>query len=147
VSSPLLKDQRLFANETTSLCSPEAWRDFRVCFQAVSHAPPPLILLSTDGYPNSFRDETGFRKVGSDLLEMIRDGGLDTVNDHLESWLAESTYAGSGDDVTVGLICSEDALKPSAAQESRQSTLKRQSEQSREFNRHEITDAPVEREV
>jgi serine/threonine protein phosphatase PrpC len=110
VTRPLPKDERLFANETTSLCSQDAWRDFRVCFQVVSNTPPPLILLCTDGYSNSFQDEQGFLKVGSDILEMIRADGLAMVNDHLESWLTESTYAGSGDDVTLGLICSEDAL-------------------------------------
>lgn len=115
VTSPLPKDQRLFANETTSLCSPEAWRDFRVSFQVISNAPPALILLSTDGYPNSFRDESGFLKVGPDILEMVRAEGLDAVNEHLESWLRESTYAGSGDDVTLGIICSVDALRPAAA--------------------------------
>ncbi|HKQ51090.1 MAG TPA: protein phosphatase 2C domain-containing protein, partial [Pyrinomonadaceae bacterium] len=108
VTRPLPKDERLFANETTSLCSPEAWRDFRVCFQVLSNAPPSLILLSTDGYANSFHDEAGFLKVGSDILLMIRADGLGTVEDHLASWLTESTYAGSGDDVTLGLICSEE---------------------------------------
>jgi serine/threonine protein phosphatase PrpC len=147
VTRPLPKDERLFANETTSLCSPDAWRDFRVCFQVVSNTPPALILLSTDGYSNSFHDEQGFLKVGSDILEMIRADGLAMVNDHLESWLTESTYAGSGDDVTLGLICSEDAIEPKAAQRSRPSTLKRQSEQGRESNQHEDTDAPVEHEV
>lgn len=117
VTRPLPKDERLFANETTSLCSEDAWRDFRVCFQVVSSAPPALILLSTDGYPNSFRDEAGFFKVGSDILEAIRAGGLDAVNSHLESWLTESTYAGSGDDVTLGLICSETALEPDQREE------------------------------
>ncbi|HYG09294.1 MAG TPA: PP2C family serine/threonine-protein phosphatase [Pyrinomonadaceae bacterium] len=154
VSSPLPKDRRLFANETTSMCSQDAWRDFRVCFQFVSNTPPPLILLSTDGYPNSFRDEDGFRKVGSDILEMIRDGGLDMVNDHLEGWLAESTYAGSGDDVTLGLICSEAALNPAAREaeeeKSRQSISKSRSERSssgHEANGREDAGAPVEHEV
>lgn len=104
VTRPLPKDERLFANETTSLCSPDAWRDFRVCFQALSNAPPALILLSTDGYPNSFHDEAGFLKVGPDILALIRAEGLDVVGGHLASWLAESTRAGSGDDVTLGLI-------------------------------------------
>lgn len=122
VCRPLPKDERLFANETTSLCSAEAWRDFRVSFQVMSHAPPALILLSTDGYSNSFQDEAGFLKVGSDLFDMIRtDGGFDMVRDHLESWLTESTYAGSGDDVTLGIICREDAFESSGARGSRRS--------------------------
>jgi serine/threonine protein phosphatase PrpC len=145
VSRPLPKDERLFANETTSLCSTDAWRDFRVYFQVVSNAPPALILLSTDGYPNSFRDEQGFLKVGPDILEMIRTAGLDAVNEQLASWLTESTYAGSGDDVTLGLICSEDAVGPTIApQKSRSSD---EGANGRQLNQHEDMDAPVEYEV
>jgi hypothetical protein len=147
VTRPLPKDERLFANETTSLCSPDAWRDFRVCFQVVSSAPPPLILLCTDGYSNSFHDEHGFLKVGSDILEMIRAEGMDMVRDHLESWLTESTYAGSGDDVTLGLICSEDAIASKSAPASRASILKKQSEQAPEAAQGEDKNAPVEHEV
>ncbi len=106
VVRPLAKDDRLFANETTSLCAPEAWRDFRVNFQPLTQSRPALILLSTDGYPNSFRDESGFMKVGSDLLSMIRENGLASVNEHLAGWLRDSTRAGSGDDVTLGILCS-----------------------------------------
>jgi hypothetical protein len=106
VSRPLIKDERLFGNETTSLCAREAWRDFRVSFQPLTQSRPALILLSTDGYPNSFRDEAGFMKVGSDLLHLIRENGLDSVKDHLKGWLRDSTRAGSGDDVTLGILCS-----------------------------------------
>ena len=106
VVRPLVKDERLFGNETTSLCAPEAWRDFRVSFQPLTHSRPALILLSTDGYPNSFRDEAGFLQVGSDILQMVRKNGLASVNDNLEAWLRDSTRAGSGDDVTLGILCS-----------------------------------------
>lgn len=147
VTRPLPKDERLFANETTSLCSRDAWRDFRVCFQVITNTSPALILLSTDGYPNSFRDEQGFLKVGSDILEMVRDSGLDMVNDRLESWLKESTHEGSGDDVTLGLICSEGAIKPSTAWKSHLSSSKRQSVDEGEPDRHEDTASPVEYEV
>ncbi|HET6975245.1 MAG TPA: PP2C family serine/threonine-protein phosphatase [Pyrinomonadaceae bacterium] len=105
VSKPLIKDERLFANETTSLCTAEAWSDFRISFQAITNEHPALILLATDGYPNSFRDQAGFLKVGSDILEMIRTAGLGHVQDSLEGWLLDSTRAGSGDDVTVGILC------------------------------------------
>jgi len=106
VSRPLSRDERLFANETTSLCAPEAWRDFRVNFQPLTQSRPALILLSTDGYPNSFLDEAGFLKVGSDILNLIREDGLASVKDNLAGWLSDSTRAGSGDDVTLGIICS-----------------------------------------
>jgi hypothetical protein len=112
VTTPLPPDERLFANETTSLCTEEAWRDFRVGFRPISNTPPALILISTDGYPNSFRDEAAFYKVGSDLLDIIRANGFDRVEEELESWLTESTYAGSGDDVTLGVMCRAGAQSP-----------------------------------
>jgi serine/threonine protein phosphatase PrpC len=144
VTSPLPKDKRLFANETTSLCSQDAWRDFRVCFQVISNAPPALILLTTDGYPNSFRDESGFFKVGSDILAMIRSGGLDMVSDHLESWLTESTYAGSGDDVTLGIICFEDATDSETMQPHGRAEKQAAGE---DIDVREATTQPVEYEV
>lgn len=108
VTRPLSKDDRLFGNETTSLCANEAWRDFRVHFQPLTQSPPALVLLSTDGYPNSFRDESGFLKVGSDILNMVQENGLASVKDQLAGWLRDSTRAGSGDDVTLGILCSLD---------------------------------------
>lgn len=106
VSRPLSKDERLLGNETTSLCAPEAWRDFRAGFQLLRQSHPALILLSTDGYPNSFRDESGFFQVGSDLLNTIQQHGLAQVQDSLAGWLSDSTRAGSGDDITLGIMCS-----------------------------------------
>jgi serine/threonine protein phosphatase PrpC len=106
VTRPLSKDDRLFGNETTSLCANEAWRDFRVHFQPLTQSPPALVLLSTDGYPNSFRDESGFFKVGSDILDMVQENGLASVKDQLAGWLRDSTRAGSGDDITLGILSS-----------------------------------------
>ncbi|MGH2350063.1 MAG: PP2C family serine/threonine-protein phosphatase, partial [Chloroflexota bacterium] len=117
VSRPLPADERLFAGQTTSLCAPRAWRDVRVGFQTLSPAEdapekiPALILLSTDGYANSFRDEAGFLQVGSDLLAMIRGEGLDTVAGGLEMWLNEASQLGSGDDVTVAVLCRLDPVE------------------------------------
>jgi hypothetical protein len=108
VTRPLTKDDRLFGNETTSLCAPDAWRDFRVSFQPFVQSPPALILLSRDGYPISFRDEAGLFKVGSDILNMIRENGLSFIKENLGDWLSDSTRAGSGDDITLGILCSVD---------------------------------------
>ena len=113
VSQPLVKDERLFANETTSLCAVDAWRDFRVSFQPITREKPALILLATDGYPNSFREEAGFLKAGGDILHTLRAEGASKVRDNLESWLVHSTTAGSGDDVTLGILYS---VKPPTVQ-------------------------------
>ena len=105
VHRPITGDSRLFANETTSLCAKEAWKDFRVKVQPTTDsAPPALILVSTDGYANSFRDEDSFRKVGPDLLQMVDQYGLDGIQNRLRTWLDEASQKGSGDDVTLGVL-------------------------------------------
>jgi serine/threonine protein phosphatase PrpC len=111
VSRPLPADERLFGNETTSLCLSEAWRDVRWKLETGDAARPALILVSTDGYSNSFRDDAGFLKVGCDLLDIIRSEGLAFVSEHLERWLEEATQAGSGDDITVGVLCRMEAVE------------------------------------
>jgi serine/threonine protein phosphatase PrpC len=104
VSRALPKDERLIANETTSLCSPNAWHEFRVHLQVLSGSPPALVLLSSDGYANSFRDEPSFLKIGSDLLRLIRTEGAVYIENNLEAWLMEASQSGSGDDITLGIV-------------------------------------------
>jgi hypothetical protein len=106
IERPIPKDERLFANETTSLCAKDAWQDFRFCFQPILDSPPNLILLATDGYANSFGTDESFLKVASDILEIIHKKGFDFVRSNLQDWLKEASESGSGDDITVGIICS-----------------------------------------
>lgn len=119
VTKPLAEDPRLLANETTSLCLPNAEKDFRFYVQTKSaENSPPMILLSTDGYLNSFADEAGFLQAGTDILQMLatKDGFAD-VNDNLKAWLEEATQMGSGDDCTVAIIYSPDLLKKTESDE------------------------------
>ncbi|HEX6624083.1 MAG TPA: PP2C family serine/threonine-protein phosphatase [Pyrinomonadaceae bacterium] len=111
VSKALAGDSRLFANETTSLCTADAEKNFRTRLQTLAAERPALVLVTTDGYANSFADEAGFLKVGSDLLEMLRADGIDPINASLKGWLEEATRAGSGDDTTLAIVCRVDALK------------------------------------
>jgi hypothetical protein len=115
IGHPLPEDSRLLANETTSLCLNKAAADFR--FAIHPHGAdelPALILLTTDGYYNSFSTIAGFHQVGSDLLHMLREpDGFGTVNRSVKGWLEEATAAGSGDDCTLAIICRMDALTAS----------------------------------
>jgi hypothetical protein len=104
VERPFPRDPRLIANETTSLCSPQAWNDVQVRFQTLAGAPPALILAATDGYANAFRDESGFQQAARDYWTLLRDGGEPAVRPHLTEWLNEASRLGSGDDVSLGLI-------------------------------------------
>jgi len=102
---PLPPDTRHFANETTSLCSPDAAETMRCGVVSVAGPyTPELVLLSTDGYANSFASEADFLRVATDLREMIREDGFATVSADMVTWLKEASEKGSGDDITVGLL-------------------------------------------
>lgn len=107
VEHPIPPDERLLANATTSLCTKNAWRDFRYHLQPLVNAPPDLILLCTDGYTNSFAENTGLQQAGWDFLQLLDTEGSQMVDKHLPNWLAETSQAGSGDDTTVGLLYRE----------------------------------------
>lgn len=113
INQPLPEDARLLANETTSLCLEKAADDF--LFAVHPHGEedlPALILMTTDGYYNSFSTTAGFHQVGTDLIQMLREeDGFDTVSRSVKGWLEEATTAGSGDDCTLAIICRMDALK------------------------------------
>lgn len=103
------EDSRLLANETTSLSAEHAWRDFRCSFSPLVDRPPALLLAATDGYSNSFNTDADFLRVGTDLLELLRDEGVDYVQENLAAWLEIASTQGSGDDVTAGLLYCPDA--------------------------------------
>ena len=104
VSRPALPvDTRLLGNETTSLCMADAWHNVRLAFQPLVAEPPSLVLLATDGYANSFVDGVSFEQVGADLLAAIGAQGLAAVGEQLPDWLAQTSAAGNGDDITLAL--------------------------------------------
>ncbi|OQW94129.1 MAG: hypothetical protein BWK79_07450 [Beggiatoa sp. IS2] len=98
-------DERLLGNETTSLCSNQAWQEFRFRFQVITETTvPQLILLATDGYANSFPSEADFRQVASDFHKMlVIDKEIVVVEQQLPNWLNETSQRGSGDDMSVGI--------------------------------------------
>ncbi len=106
-SRPLPPDERLVGNQTTSLCQPEAWKDFRAAWISGSiHGStfPALVVLSTDGYVNSFRSDEDFLRIGRDYLEMIREQGLPALAEELPGILKDATEQGSGDDIALAIL-------------------------------------------
>lgn len=104
---PIADDPRLIANETTSLCTRNAWQEIQVRLVPFSdpiEQIPTLILVSSDGYSNSYPSEAEFSKIGGDYLDLIRRDGFEQIAERLPQFLAETTEGGSGDDITLGLI-------------------------------------------
>ncbi len=119
VTPALPDDPRLIANETTSLCTGTA-ADFRIHVEARDPERHAIVLASTDGYRNSFVDEHAFRQVGPDILGMLRDRGPTWVNEQFGAWLMKASQAGSGDDITLGLMFADVAAAPAASREPRE---------------------------
>jgi hypothetical protein len=115
VQEPVDVDENLIANETTSLCQDDAWKKFRFRFQVLVESVPALVLLTTDGYANSFATPDGFRQVAADLFNMLETDGVDKVRESLPGWLADASHQGSGDDVSVAILyCEPQGPRPAA---------------------------------
>src|SRR5262249_9758314 len=84
--------------------------DFRLALETRPDRFPVAILLSTDGYSNSFRSETGFLQIGNDYVRMAREEGFDFLSKELPQILAEASEQGSGDEITLGILVNESAL-------------------------------------
>jgi len=104
----LERDPKLIANETTSLCMNKAWNEFQVHLEpytkGMSRKMPALILVSTDGYSNSFSTDEGFFKIGKDYLNMFKSNSAENVREKIPVFLKETSEKGSGDDITLGII-------------------------------------------
>lgn len=109
VERPLPDNPLHFANETTSLCLPDAWTNVQVHFQAITVAAPVLFLLATDGYKNAHRSLEGFFRTAREFADALPESGVDEVNGYLPELLTQASQKGSGDDVTVGLVWRADA--------------------------------------
>ncbi len=103
---PIDRDASLIANETHSLCQDKAASLCRFryyCFSCKDDRPA-LILVSTDGYSNSFSTRTGFLQAAPDFLRFALETTPDELHQKLGTWLQETSENGSGDDATLGLI-------------------------------------------
>lgn len=103
------RDARLIGNETTSLCMPNAEREFKIKVLQPQEFPT-LVLISTDGYNNSFPIDEGFMKIGHDYFQMIRNYGLDEVASLLPEYLNNTSKNGSGDDITLVILKRDECI-------------------------------------
>ena len=108
VLHPVPGDARLTGGQTTSLCLPGADGDVRSAV-LTSEYEAVLVLLSSDGYGNSFADPEWPVGVTRDLVAALDRDGVERVGTLLPVWLRDSAQAG-GDDVTAAVL-----FRPAAA--------------------------------
>jgi len=104
IISPIARDPNLIANETTSLGMKDAQKSIRSAILPLEGEKPNLIMLSTDGYSNSFVDPEGFIQAATDIATMLNEKGSTPIRKDLKNWLQSTSAEGSGDDTTVGLL-------------------------------------------
>jgi serine/threonine protein phosphatase PrpC len=95
-------------SRTESLCQEDASKRFRVAVEFFgTRSRPQFVMASTDGYVNSYPgDDAAFLKVATDIKRYLEQDGLAWVEQHVESWLKQTTKTGSGDDITLALAWS-----------------------------------------
>lgn len=103
VSRPLPTDPRCVAEETSSLCLPDASTSLRVLAMPLPDRET-LLLVSTDGYSKSYASDIDFERIGPDYLDMVREIGVSGVKENLEAFLTAVTTGGSGDDIALGMV-------------------------------------------
>jgi hypothetical protein len=89
---------------TESLCMDDSWLEFKTGIFDFHALEPKLILLSTDGYYNSFNNTAGFLKIGLDYLAFLEELGYSYLSQNLYNILRQTSIEGSGDDITLGFM-------------------------------------------
>ena len=102
----LFNDTAKIGEDTESLCMEESWKYIKT--KIISTDSIDMLMLSSDGYSNSFITESDFFQAGVDLCKLWED--KDRLKENLPVWLSQTSQKGSGDDITVVLIKKTPAL-------------------------------------
>lgn len=99
-------DDRLNGIATTSLCLPDAEKDFRVSvIDLADELVPEIIILATDGLGQSYANDSELFKWCTDLKEIYAtEGGIEIIETNLSTWLDDVSTSASADDISMVLI-------------------------------------------
>ena len=99
----LLEDEKILGVETHSLSKIDSWKKVVSAVRRRDEADglPYMLMLSTDGFANSYKNADEFQKTCVDYFAMIQQYGADAVAANLKSWLSETSAMGCGDVITV----------------------------------------------
>jgi serine/threonine protein phosphatase PrpC len=102
--TPVIAADKILGIETHSLSRENAWEK-----ALATVAEPPdcrqgkeaAFMLATDGFANSYPDESAFHDACRGYFAAIKEHGAQEVQTNLNRWLEETSESGSGDDITV----------------------------------------------
>ena len=96
----LFNDTIKIGEDTESLCMEESWKYIKTALISTDNID--MLMLSSDGYSNSFITESDFFQAAVDLYKLWED--KEHLQENLPEWLNKTSQKGSGDDISVVLI-------------------------------------------
>lgn len=106
-SVPVPDDAACQMNITTSLCDPDALREFRYF---VTDKAPVAVFCGTDGVENSYSSRREVYALYRSIASIFMEYGEQTGKNELADYLPVLTRKGSGDDVSVAGIIDQERL-------------------------------------
>ena len=108
--APFLEDEKILGVETHSLSRIDAWKKAVsvVRRREIGEGLPYMLMLTTDGFANSYKNAEEFGKTCCDYYSMIAQHGAAAVAANLKQWLSETSEMGCGDDITALIAYFED---------------------------------------
>lgn len=103
---PFLTSSKILGVETHSLSKKNAWEKAitKLYRTEVFLKADSVIMLSTDGFSNSYKNEEEFKVACKEYREMILQYGSEAVLANLKDWLNETSEQGCGDDITLIML-------------------------------------------
>ena len=103
---PQLEDDELQFNLTTSLCNSDADVAFKHCFCRLNDRRAVQgLILTTDGIINSYQSEQAYLGFIENIFAGYREQQRKDAHAELAEFLPRLSEKGSGDDLSVAIIC------------------------------------------
>jgi serine/threonine protein phosphatase PrpC len=99
------KDDSLVGTETYGLSSSESHKLWHTA--ALDRSGGEILVMATDGIADSFQNSTEFHKYIKNMQKILKEHGLKKGATWLPGWLDDLSQKGSGDDMTLTLVCSD----------------------------------------
>lgn len=101
---PIPVDENCLGNRSTSLCNSNAKESFRHYYSKVK---PIAAFVSSDGVEESF-DQAGLYNFFYSIAYWLKEEGLEIARAKIEELLPQISEGGSGDDVSVAIMASNE---------------------------------------
>ncbi|MCQ2409550.1 MAG: protein phosphatase 2C domain-containing protein [Clostridia bacterium] len=100
LTQPVPEDENIHFQFTTSICQKDAISNFR---HSYGFASPAAMILTSDGFRNSFINDDYFTDTIKEILSDINSQDPEAVRAGLEEDLPVLSKKGSGDDISLAL--------------------------------------------